>query len=69
MLESLFNKVRDLKACKFVKKRLHLLSTPILKNICEQVLLQLGFGNNLNMGDFKYETLPFIDFIQKWLMQ
>ena len=49
VLESLFNKVAELEACTFIKKRLQhwcfsvniakLLRTPILKNICERLLL------------------------------
>ena len=45
--ESLFNKIADLKACSFIKKRLQhrcfpvnfakFLRTPILKNICKQL--------------------------------
>ena len=49
MSESLFNKVAGLQACNFMKKRLQhscfpvntakFLKTPILKNICERLLL------------------------------
>ena len=49
MIESLFNKVAGLKACKFIKKRpqhrcfhvniVKFLRTPSLKNICDRVLL------------------------------
>ena len=49
VLESLFNKAACLKACNFIKKRLRnrcflvntakILRTPILKNICERLLL------------------------------
>ena len=47
MLESLFNKVIGLQACKFIKKRFEniylsiakLLKTRILKNICKRLLL------------------------------
>ena len=49
VLESLFNKVADLKACKFIKNRLQhrcfpvkfakFLRTPILKNIYERLLV------------------------------
>ena len=47
VLESLFNKVADLRACNCIKKRLQhrcfnvkctkFLKTPILKNMCEQL--------------------------------
>ena len=50
MLESLLNKVSGLQICSFIKKRLqgrcfpvkfaNFLRTPILKNICEQLLLE-----------------------------
>ena len=50
MLESLFNKVAGSKACSFIKKRhqhmcflvntAKLLRTPILKNLCERLLLR-----------------------------
>ena len=47
VLESLFNKVEDLEACNFIKKRLQLrrfsvrfLRTPTLKNICKWLLSQ-----------------------------
>ena len=63
----------------FIKKRLqhscfpvHIakcLKTPILKNISEWLLQRVGLGSNLNMRDFNYETIPFIDFVQKLLMQ
>ena len=53
---SLFNKVAGLKACNFIKKRLQhsyflvniakFFKTPILKNICEQLLLVLCPTNN-----------------------
>ena len=49
LLESVFNKVTDLQACNFIKKRhqhgcfpvniLKFLRTPILNNICERLLL------------------------------
>ena len=52
VFESLFNKSASLQVCNFVKKRLrhkcfHLkfvkfLRTPILKNICERLLLKLS---------------------------
>ena len=51
MLEYLFNKVTALKACNFIQKRrqhsrfpmfiTNFLRTPILKNICEPLLLKL----------------------------
>ena len=51
MLESLFNKVADIEACNVIKKRLQhrcfsmniakFLGTPILKNICERMLLKI----------------------------
>ena len=51
-LESVFNKVAGLKACNFIQKRLQhkcfpvniakVLKTPILKNICKQLLLTCG---------------------------
>ena len=51
MLKSLFNKVESIQACSFIKKRLQhmyfpvniakFLRTPILKNICEWLLLFL----------------------------
>ena len=63
----------------FIKKRLqhscfpvHIakcLKTPILKNVSEWLLQRVGLGSNLNMRDFNYETIPFIDFVQKLLMQ
>ena len=50
VLESLFNKAASLQACNFIKKRLQcrgfpvkiakFLRTPILKNICELLLLK-----------------------------
>ena len=50
-LDSLFNKVASLEACDLIKKRLQLscfplniakfLRTPILKNICERMLLRV----------------------------
>ena len=50
-MESLFNKFAGLEVCDFIKKRLQLscfplniakfLRTPILKNICERVLLRV----------------------------
>ena len=50
MLEPLFNNIAGLKACRFIKKRLQhiclpikyvkLLRTPILKNICDRLLLK-----------------------------
>ena len=56
MLESLFNKVTGLKACKVIKKRLYhrcfpgniakFLSTPTLKNICEPLLLTFSPNQN-----------------------
>ena len=51
MLESLFNKVANLKACNFIKKRLwhrftvniaKFLRKPFLNNICEWLLLQFS---------------------------
>ena len=51
MLESLFNKVAGIEACNVIKKRLQhryfsmniakFLGTPILKNICERMLLKI----------------------------
>ena len=51
VFQSLFNKVAGLQACNFIKKRLqhscfpakfaNFLRTPILKNICEQLLLKI----------------------------
>ena len=51
VLKSLFNKVAGLQACNFTKKRLQhrcfpvnivkFLRTPILKNICEWLLLYI----------------------------
>ena len=51
VLESLFNKVTGLQTCNFIKKRLQhrcfpvniakFLRTPVLKNICERLLLQI----------------------------
>ena len=51
MLEPLFNKVAGLQACNFIKKRLQhrcfalnivkFSRTPILKNICKRLLLDL----------------------------
>ena len=51
LLESLFKKVADLKPCNFIKKKLQhrcfsvniaeFLRTPILKNICERLLLSI----------------------------
>ena len=52
MLETLFNKATGLQACNFMKKRLEyrcfpvniakFLRAPILKNICERLLLSIG---------------------------
>ena len=50
--ESLFNKVAGLKVCNFIKKRIqhkcfplniaNFLRTPVLKNICERLLLKIA---------------------------
>ena len=58
VLESLFNKLAELKACNFIKKRLQhrcfpvkfakFLRTPILKNICGRLLLkEMNIMNNI----------------------
>ena len=57
VMEWLFNKVSNLKACNFIKKRLQrrcfhviiarFLRVPILKNICERLLLQMIIWKNL----------------------
>ena len=57
VLESLLNKAAGLQASRFIKKRLQqrhfhmnitkFLRTPILKNICERLLLMLVVKNNL----------------------
>ena len=62
VLESLFNKV----AWKFIKKRLQhrcfpvniskFVRTPILKNICERILLQSSFVNNSHDLCFSTKT-------------
>ena len=54
MLGVLFNKVAVLQACSFISKRLQLrcfpmniakfLRTPILRNICERLLLTMAIG-------------------------
>ena len=51
MLESLFNKIADLKFCNFIKKKLQhryftvniakFLRAPVPKNICERLLLHI----------------------------
>ena len=66
MLESLLDKVAGLRACNFIKKRLQqrcfpmkfaeFLRTPILKNICKQLLLKRGYN---------LETLHFLQDIQE----
>ena len=53
VLESRFNKVADLKACHFIKKRLqhrcfpvniaNFLRTPILKNSCKELLPKVEY--------------------------
>ena len=56
MLEPLFNNVADLQACNFLKKILQqrflmkfakLLRTPILKNICQRLLLFVSPQNTI----------------------
>ena len=64
MLESLFNKIAGLKACNFINKRLQhrvfsvniakFLRIPILKNICEPLLLIVFLR-------------PLIDEVRVWL--
>ena len=58
MLESIFDKVADMKGCNFIKKRLQhscfsveftkFLSTPSLKNICKRMLLKPVLSPGLN---------------------
>ena len=53
VLEFLFDEVAGLQACSFIKKRLQqrrfpvhiakFLRTPVLKNICERLLLSISF--------------------------
>ena len=63
MLESLLNKVANLKACNFIKKRLHhrcfpvkfakILRIAILKNICERLSLSnysLLLSSHIHVG-------------------
>ena len=55
MLKPIFNEVADLKACNFIKKlqrrsfpvnTAKLFKIPILKNICERMLLDTGVTIN-----------------------
>ena len=60
MLGSLFNKVADLKTCDIIQKRLQhrnfdvnfvkFLETPILKNMCERLLLCILKSEYMGMG-------------------
>ena len=64
MLEYLFNKVAGLKACSFITKRLHhwcipvkfaeFLRAPILKKICERLLLFVVDNKNGNIWSRRY---------------
>ena len=66
MLESLLDKVAGSQACNFIKKRLQqrcfpmkfaeFLRTPILKNICKQLLLKRSYN---------LETLHFLQDIRE----
>ena len=69
MLESLFNKVAGLQVRNFIKKRLQhswftvniakILRAPILKNICEQLLLYFSVMKFQDLDLFTYFTLTF----------
>ena len=64
MLESLFKNVAGLQACNFIKKTLQhwcfpmyfvkFLRTPILKNICERLLLFVSPQNNITNSGGKF---------------
>ena len=68
MLESLFNKDADLKACDFIQKRLQhscfsmnigkFLRTPILKNICEWLLLTRASFRSSHLELFYQKGVP-----------
>ena len=67
MSESLFNKVTDLQACNFVKKRLRhkcfpvkfakFSRTAILKNVCERLLLKSEYVMQNSFFDKKIPTI------------
>ena len=69
MLECPFNKVAALQACNFIKKRLQhrlfpvniakLLRTPILKNICERLLLKTSSKQPLSHRGFNADFILF----------